>query len=99
LRRRFRGEELGPLYADEPRQSEFHDADPAQAEEDFARSAEEIEGARRAIEGASLHVTFVHHERGVLALRWALLHVIEEYARHLGHADLLRERIDGAVGV
>ena len=31
-------------------------------------------------------------------LRWIFLHLIEEYARHNGHADLLRERIDGAVG-
>jgi hypothetical protein len=31
-------------------------------------------------------------------VRWALLYLGKEYARHLGHADLLRERIDGAVG-
>ena len=30
--------------------------------------------------------------------RWIMIHMIEEYARHCGHADLLRERIDGAVG-
>ena len=29
-------------------------------------------------------------------LRWIYVHMIEEYARHNGHADLLRERIDGA---
>src|ERR1044072_7942127 len=32
------------------------------------------------------------------SLRWVLLRLIAEYARHLGHADLLRERIDGSVG-
>ncbi len=37
-----------------------------------------------------------HGER--VSLRWILLHMIEEYARHNGHADLLRERIDGATG-
>ncbi len=37
--------------------------------------------------------------RGRVSLRWVLIHMIEEYARHNGHADLLRERIDGAVGV
>ena len=31
-------------------------------------------------------------------LRWVLLHLIEETARHAGHADLLREAIDGTVG-
>jgi hypothetical protein len=99
FRRRFRGEDVGRLYGDEPRESGFHDTDPAHAEADFARFTEEVELARQAIVGASLDDTFVHHERGVLSLRWALLHMIEEYARHLGHADLLRERIDGAVGV
>ena len=37
-------------------------------------------------------------KREELALREVLLHMIEEYARHCGHADLLRERIDGRVG-
>jgi uncharacterized damage-inducible protein DinB len=36
--------------------------------------------------------------RGEMSLRWVLIHMVEEYARHNGHADLLRERIDGAVG-
>jgi hypothetical protein len=33
-----------------------------------------------------------------IALRWIMIHMIEEYARHNGHADLLREQVDGAVG-
>ena len=33
-----------------------------------------------------------------LNVRWLLLHMIEEYARHLGHADLIRQSIDGATG-
>ncbi|UNO40216.1 DinB family protein [Streptomyces sp. MST-110588] len=36
-------------------------------------------------------------ERSV-SLRWILIHMIEEYARHNGHADLIRERIDGVTG-
>jgi uncharacterized damage-inducible protein DinB len=35
---------------------------------------------------------------GRFSLRWILLHMIEEYARHNGHADLLREAVDGTVG-
>jgi uncharacterized damage-inducible protein DinB len=35
---------------------------------------------------------------GLFSLRWILLHMLEEYARHNGHADLLRESIDGEVG-
>ena len=37
-------------------------------------------------------------EEGHFSLRWILLHMIEEYARHNGHADLIRESIDGQVG-
>ncbi len=33
-----------------------------------------------------------------VSLRWVYLHMIEEYARHNGHADILRERIDGTTG-
>lgn len=33
-----------------------------------------------------------------VSLRWGLIHMIEEYARHNGHADILRERIDGVTG-
>ncbi|WP_349826810.1 DinB family protein [Brevibacterium litoralis] len=36
--------------------------------------------------------------RGHKSVRWILVHMIEEYARHAGHADLLREDIDGKVG-
>ena len=39
-----------------------------------------------------------HGEGGQFSLRWILLHMVEEYARHNGHADLLRESIDGEVG-
>ena len=34
-----------------------------------------------------------------VSLRWIYVHLIEEYARHNGHADLIRERIDGTTGV
>ncbi|MFL6125780.1 DinB family protein [Actinophytocola sp.] len=45
-----------------------------------------------------LDVTGEDGWRGTVSLRWVLIHMVEEYARHNGHADLLRERIDGAVG-
>lgn len=32
------------------------------------------------------------------SLRWIVVHLVEEYARHAGHADLIRESIDGVVG-
>jgi hypothetical protein len=46
---------------------------------------------------ASLDDTF-NHDGEVMSLRLIYLHMIEEYARHVGHADLLREQIDGATG-
>ncbi len=36
--------------------------------------------------------------RGRVSLRWVLVHMVEEYARHNGHADLIRESIDGQTG-
>ncbi len=62
-------------------------------------------GRRRASRGraASLDVTGSDRSgigpgQGPISLREALLEMIHEYARHLGHADLLRERIDGRIG-
>jgi len=44
--------------------------------------------------------TFFHSLRNAqMSVRWVYLHMIGEYARHNGHADLLRERIDGATGL
>ena len=45
----------------------------------------------------SLDDEFTHNGE-VMSLRLIYLHMIEEYARHLGHADLLREQIDGTTG-
>ncbi len=38
------------------------------------------------------------HGQGRASLRWVLVHMIEEYARHNGHADILREQVDGQTG-
>jgi hypothetical protein len=61
-----------------------------------------IIGAFRVISAAGhdLDETFYHAHRKVdMSVRWAYVHMIEEYARHNGHADLLRERIDGKTGM
>ena len=49
----------------------------------------------RAAAAPSLDVTGTRRGEE-FSLRWIMVHMIEEYARHNGHADLLRERIDGA---
>jgi hypothetical protein len=68
--------------------------------EAWAALHEEIAFADEFIAGApDLDVTGVDDWRGEVSLRWVLIHLVEEYARHNGHADLLRERIDGAIGL
>ncbi|GAC1581482.1 MAG: DinB family protein [Candidatus Dormibacteria bacterium] len=54
--------------------------------------------SRAAAEGHDLDATFTHQRRGQVSLRWLYLHMLEETARHAGHADILREQIDGSTG-
>jgi uncharacterized damage-inducible protein DinB len=39
-----------------------------------------------------------HHDEELLSLRWVLVHMVEETGRHAGHADILREQLDGQTG-
>ncbi len=78
-----------------------YDAAGADRTEAFAAWEAEIAHARRIEQAAaSLEITGVDQRHGtVYSLRLVLLHVIQEYARHNGHADLLREGIEGVTGV
>jgi hypothetical protein len=64
---------------------------------DVASWQAECERSRRNAAGKDLTVTGVRRGEPV-SLRWIYVHMIEEYARHNGHADLIRELLDGAVG-
>ncbi|MEU9144622.1 DinB family protein [Streptomyces sp. NPDC048349] len=75
------------------------DSGPEAVEEAWAAWRAEVEFADRFAAGASLDIEGHDAWRGTVSLRWVLIHMIEEYARHNGHADLLRERIDGAIGI
>ncbi|MFI2711791.1 DinB family protein [Micromonospora sp. NPDC018662] len=79
--------------------NDIADADPAEA---FATLVAEIEAADRAVADLPLEHTFPHRRRDgstkEISLRWVYVHMIEEYARHNGHADLIRERLDGVTG-
>jgi uncharacterized damage-inducible protein DinB len=100
FRRRIAGEDVGYLYSseDDP-DGEFDHVEEADPERDFATFRQELDAARAAARGHPLDETFHHSHLGVeMSVRWVYLHMIEEYARHNGHADLLRERIDGRVG-
>jgi hypothetical protein len=77
--------------------ADFEDLDPARAEDAYARLLEEWHLADAAAAGASLDDTFTHLGE-VHSLRLVYVHMIGEYARHVGHADLLRERVDGVTG-
>lgn len=101
FRRNFGGEsDLEWVYCtDESPDGDFDDVATADPEADFATLRAEIAAADKAAQGHSLDETFVHPRRGTeMSLRWVYVHMIEEYARHNGHADFLRERIDGTVG-
>ncbi|HWB65573.1 MAG TPA: DinB family protein [Mycobacteriales bacterium] len=100
FRRRFAGEPVEPMYYTEANpDADFDDLDAASAEADFAAYRAELDAVRQVASDRSLDETFVHPRTGsTLDLRWIYLHMIEEYARHNGHADLLRERIDGRTG-
>lgn len=67
--------------------------------------AERVDRSRRVVakqlEGGAAALEVTHpawNGQGRPSLRWVLVHMIEEYARHNGHADLVRESIDGLVG-
>lgn len=100
FRRRFAGEDTPWIYCTDDRpDGDFDDVAGADPAADFATFEAEVEAARRAAAGHSLDETFHHKHRDVeISLRWVYVHMIEEYARHNGHADLIRERIDGATG-
>ena len=77
---------------------DFDLLDQVPAEEVFERFRAECEAADAAAAGLPLETTFVTGHGRELDLRWIYLHMIEEYARHNGHGDLLRERLDGVTG-
>jgi len=91
---------LGDLYiSDDYPDGEFDLAQASGAAADLATFATECALAREAAAGRSLDETFGHPRRaGPIDLRWVYAHMIEEYARHNGHADILREQIDGVTG-
>jgi len=98
FRRVLSGEDAPGLFWSEANpDGEFNDVDGASVEEGFTRWREECANARQVAGRMSLDDTGVRRGERV-SLRWVFVHMIEEYARHNGHADLLRERIDGVTG-
>jgi uncharacterized damage-inducible protein DinB len=95
FRQRVAGEDVPPMY--DPalgKDYDFDALDPNEAAEAFDRLQAEWQAAEAAVADIDFdHLTVVHDEQ--FSLRMIYVHVIGEYARHNGHADLLREAIDG----
>ncbi|SDP52196.1 Protein of unknown function [Pedococcus dokdonensis] len=96
------GEDVPRLWGkDQDRDADF---DGAVADDEVVAEAweawrREVEYAVAFVERAeSLELLSTHPTRGPITLRELLVHLIEEYARHCGHADLIRERVDGRTG-
>lgn len=100
FRRNLTGEEIGNLYRNEAiPHADLDDLENADAEADFATYAAEIDQARETAARYSLDDIILHpSNKKEVSLRWLYVHMIEEYARHNGHADILRERVDGSTG-
>jgi uncharacterized damage-inducible protein DinB len=100
FRRVINGEDISFVWSERGDYQEAYDASTATRSEAFAAWQAEVESSRRIEEqAASLEVTGYSarwDER--VSLRLVMLHVLLEYARHNGHADFLREGIDGTVG-
>jgi uncharacterized damage-inducible protein DinB len=99
----FAGETAPPLYySDDDPDGDFDNVDPSKFDDEMAMFYETLERCREAESVAkSLDENGAVERsggRGPVSLRWIMIHMIEEYARHNGHADLLRERIDGTTG-
>jgi hypothetical protein len=94
------GQVVPLVWSEEGDYQVAYDASDATGSEAFGAWAREVEHARR-IErrAASLDVTGYHRKWDEhVSLRLVMFHMIHEYARHTGHADLLREAVDGTVG-
>ena len=98
----FLGEDVPPLYeTPDDRDGDFNGVDEADVPAAFSAFEAECEASRRAAAAADLNALSKYRTEQTgeqFSLRWILSHMIEEYARHNGHADLIRELADGAVG-
>ena len=100
-RRRFAGQDATSRYRTEAEPDADFDgavADQAVVDEAWAAWREEVAFAEQFTRDTDLDFIGRTSDDEPISLRTTLVHMIEEYARHNGHADLLRERIDGRLG-
>ncbi len=93
------GEEMSLIFSSGMDwEASFRDVASADVNEAFEAWQAECEHARELVDAAPSLDVQGFRRGGYVSLRWVLAHMIEEYARHNGHADFLRERTDGATG-
>ena len=91
-------QQVPPLYyTDEDPEGDMENLRSASAQDVFDVYEQAVSDIRAATADVELDQTFNNAGRPC-SVRWVYLHMIEEYARHNGHADLIREAIDGATG-
>ncbi|MCC8246172.1 DinB family protein [Saccharothrix luteola] len=98
FRRVMAGEDVTPHYTSATVAFGEATADPEVVEDAWATWRAEVSFAERFVAEALDLDVLGDNDKTPIPLRDVLVHMIEEYARHNGHADLLRERIDGRVG-
>jgi uncharacterized damage-inducible protein DinB len=101
FRQRFAGQDVPNLYQSEAEpDGDFDGATAEQAVVDEAWAAwhNEVAFAEQFVRDTDLNFVGRDGADQAVSLRELLVHMIEEYARHNGHADILRERIDGCIG-
>jgi uncharacterized damage-inducible protein DinB len=101
FRRVWSAQDVPRLYrTEEEPDADFDDAvgDPAMVAEAWDRLHAEQAYADSLIEAETDLSRVIEYSRGVVSVRELLVHIVEEYARHNGHADLLRECVDGRIG-
>jgi len=99
FRRTLALEDAPPLYrSDSEPDGDFDNVDSIGSDDALAAWADECERARQIVATRTLEDEGRQKSGRSVSMRWILVHMIEEYSRHNGHADLLRQRIDGAVG-
>jgi len=98
FRQRADGQELEPMY--DPslgEDADFEDLHPDEAPSAVQRLQDEWVAADKAVAGKDFDLVVIAKGQE-LSLRMVYVHMIGEYARHNGHADLLRQNIDGVTG-